>query len=249
MNYPDPFFWIAWIIGAFLIGSIPFGVILARAHGVDIRTVGSGNTGATNVGRALGRKWGFVCFLLDASKGAVPVLISGAIAGTLGAWPSELTPGAAWGWLAIGFAAMLGHIFSPILRLRGGKGVATAFGAFIVMWPLMSIPAIAASLVFLLAHKVTRYMSLASIVAAWSIPITALVMVFLDEGAQVAAVGPPLVAGIAIGGLVTIRHRGNIARILAGTEPKTGARDTMPRSQEPHEEEPSKTPTTSSDHR
>lgn len=249
MTNPDVIFWIAWILGAFLIGSIPFGVILARAHGVDIRTVGSGNTGATNVGRALGRGWGFVCFLLDASKGAVPVLVSGSIAGTLGAWPSELEPGAAWAWLAVGFAAILGHIFSPILRLRGGKGVATAFGAFISMWPLMTIPAVIGGAVFLITHQLSKYMSLASILAAWSVPATVIVIALIEGNGNLATVLAPLTAGIAIGCLVTVRHRKNITRIKAGTEPKTGTRDTMLRSQDSGENEPSTTSTTSTDRR
>ena len=241
MNNPDAIYWIAWIIAAFFIGSIPFGVIIARAHGVDIRTVGSGNTGATNVGRALGRTWGVICFLLDAAKGAVPVLVSGAIAGTLGAWPSELTPLAAWGWLAVGFAAILGHIFSPILRLRGGKGVATAFGAFVSMWPLMSIPALIGGVVFAIVHQLTRYMSLASIVAAWSVPVTVVLIVLIEGKGGFATVLAPLVAGVAIGCLVTVRHRKNIARIMRGTEPKTGGGDTMPRSPASGEDELSKT--------
>lgn len=248
MTSTDALIWLAWILGAFLIGSIPFGVIIARAHGIDIRSVGSGNTGATNVGRTLGLSWGIVCFILDAAKGATPVLVSGFVMGTLGARPEANDLYATSAWLAVGFAAILGHVFSLFLRLRGGKGVATAFGAFISMWPLMTIPTIVGGVVFFVVRKTTGYMSLASIIAAWSIPVAVIVIALIDGETGFESILPPLVAGAAIGCLVTVRHRSNIGRIMAGTEPRTGVLGTMQRSQDDGGTEPSTTSTTPSDH-
>ena len=248
MTSTDALIWLAWILGAFLIGSIPFGVIIARAHGVDIRSLGSGNTGATNVGRTLGLSWGIVCFILDAAKGATPVLVSGFVMGTLAARPEANDLYATSAWLAVGFAAILGHVFSLFLRLRGGKGVATAFGALISMWPLMTIPTIVGGVVFFVVRKTTGYMSLASIIAAWSIPVAVIVIALIDGETGFESILPPLVAGAAIGCLVTVRHRSNIGRIMAGTEPRTGVPDTMQRSQDDGGTEPSTTSTTPSDH-
>ena len=214
--------WIASIIIAFATGSIPFGVLIARAHGINLRDVGSGNTGATNVSRALGRGWGFGCFLLDAAKGAGPVLVSGFLGGTLGSSPAELDPGAEWGWILVGMAAMLGHIYSPFLRFKGGKGVATAFGAFGAMWPLMTLPIIAAGVAFLVVKLASGYMSLASILAGWAMPLAVVVIAVLEEGATIGTTVPPLLIGMVIASLVTWRHRSNIARLRAGTEPRSG---------------------------
>ena len=115
--------WIFSMVGAFLVGSLPFGVFIAKAHGINLREVGSGNTGATNVGRALGKKWGLVCFFLDAAKGAAPVLITGILGGTLGVGLDQQDPGTEWAWILVGLATMMGHIYSPFLLFKGGKGV------------------------------------------------------------------------------------------------------------------------------
>jgi glycerol-3-phosphate acyltransferase PlsY len=190
-----------------------------------------------------------VCFLLDAAKGATPVLLSGIVMGTLGARAESTGLLATSAWLAVGFAAILGHVFSIFLRLRGGKGVATAFGALISMWPLMTIPTIVGGAVFFSTRKVSGYMSLASIIGAWSIPVAVIVVALIDGETGYKSILPPLVAGTAIGCLVTVRHCSNIARIVAGTEPKAGVRDTMKRSQDAGGTEPSTTSTTHSDHR
>jgi len=243
---PADIFWIVWIVAAYLVGAIPFGVLIARMHGVDIRSVGSGNTGATNVGRTLGPFWGIACFFLDAGKGAAPVLVSGAVMGVLGSVPTASSTLASTAWLLVGFAAILGHVFSPFLRLRGGKGVATAFGALVAMWPLMTLPTIVGGIVFFIARKATGYMSLASIIAAWSIPLSVLVIASLASEGTISGAVPPFIAGLAIGCLVTVRHRSNIARIRAGTEPKAGVRDTIQGSQDAGGTESSKTSTTPS---
>ncbi|MCH2144599.1 MAG: glycerol-3-phosphate 1-O-acyltransferase PlsY [Phycisphaerales bacterium] len=216
--------WALQIAFAFVIGSLPFGVLIARAHGINLREVGSGNTGATNVGRALGRGWGLACFFLDAAKGAGPVVWSGFAAGTMGAALSAQEPGQAWGWVLVGLAAVLGHIYSPFLRFKGGKGVATACGAFAAMWPIMSVPVIVAFGVFILTRVTSGYVSLASVLAAWALPITVVVMALLGGETPIEAALPPLLVGSLIAVLVTWRHRSNIARIRAGTEPRSGRR-------------------------
>ena len=216
--------WIGSIVIAFAIGSIPFGVLIARAYGINLRDVGSGNTGATNVSRALGRGWGFGCFLLDAAKGAGPVLATGFLGGIIGVGPARMTPGEEWSWILVGLAAMLGHIYSPFLHFKGGKGVATAFGAFGAMWPLMTLPIIAGLVVFLLVRQFTGYISLASILAGWAMPVAAVVVALFEEGSTVGTTLPPLLVGTVIALLVTWRHRSNIARLRAGTEPRGGLR-------------------------
>ena len=214
--------WFLWCLIAFSFGSIPFGVVLAKLKKVDLRTVGSGNTGATNVGRALGRRWGLLCFVLDAAKGATPVILAGVLAGTLGEPAGALAPSAASGWLAVGVAAILGHVFSPFLNFKGGKGVATACGALLAMWPLMTIPVLVAAGVFLLMILTLRFMSLASMAAAIAIPSTTLILGLMDEGtqAQSGSVLPQTITGLVIAFMVVWRHRTNLARILDGSEPK-----------------------------
>jgi glycerol-3-phosphate acyltransferase PlsY len=214
--------WFLWCLIAFSFGSIPFGVVLAKLKKVDLRTVGSGNTGATNVGRALGRRWGLLCFVLDAAKGATPVILAGVLAGTLGEPAGALAPSAASGWLAVGVAAILGHVFSPFLNFKGGKGVATACGALLAMWPLMTIPVLVAAGVFLLMILTLRFMSLASMAAAIAIPSTTLILGLMDEGtqAQSGSVLPQTITGLVIAFMVVWRHRANLKRVLDGTEPK-----------------------------
>ncbi|MHC4711631.1 MAG: glycerol-3-phosphate acyltransferase [Planctomycetota bacterium] len=147
--------WIVCIVGAYLIGSIPFGVLIGRVRGVDILQHGSKNPGATNVARLLGRPLGAVCFVLDMGKGAGPVLVAGSIFNLLGRRPASLDPEVAvlsqtemWLWLAVACAAIAGHMCSPFLAFRGGKGVATGFGAMVAMWPVLTFPALGAIVVW-----------------------------------------------------------------------------------------------------
>lgn len=184
------------LICAYLLGSVPTGLLLARALGVNIRETGSGNIGATNVYRTMGRKVGILTLIGDCLKGLIPVLV----AKWLGL--PEL-------WIAaIGLAAFLGHVYSIFLRFKGGKGVATALGVFLGTSPLSVLIAV---VVFALVLYKWRYVSLASIVAAALIPV----IVWL-VGCQ-----PELaVMSLAIAGVVIFRHRENIARLRAGTESK-----------------------------
>lgn len=217
--------WPILLILAFACGSVPFGLLIARAKGIDIRAHGSGNIGATNVGRVLGRKWGFLCFGLDALKGSIPVLIAGSARGILGV-PSETIPSAElWLWLLTGVAALLGHIFSPWVKFKGGKGVATGFGAFVSMWTPLTLPAIAALVVWAIILKTTRIMSLASMIAAFVIPAAILIRALLaaDASAAIAASTPTLVVSGLIAVLIVVKHRSNIRRILRGEELKVKA--------------------------
>lgn len=212
------------IVLGFAAGSIPFGLILGRAKGIDIRAHGSKNIGATNVGRVLGRKYGFLCFALDALKGAVPVLA---------VWfvlvPAHLEQTNLVGMLMplVGIAAILGHVYSPWVGFRGGKGVATSFGALLAMWPLMTYPALGALVVWIIVLKLFRFVSLASMCAALSLPVLLAVRAFWITGGNsppADAVLPLLIAVTALAFLVIWKHRANIARLRAGTEPRVGTK-------------------------
>ena len=188
------------MVAAYLIGSIPFGVIVGRLRGFDPRAVGSGNIGMTNVARAGGSSAAALTFAGDVLKGAVPV----AAARALGFLPSELA------WIAL--AAFAGSIFSIFLRFSGGKGVSAALGVWVVLAPSALLFAMAAFAIVLVSFRI---ISLASIVAALAIPIAVL------------AVGGPrpyLVLALAISALVLVRHFENIQRLLSGAEPRLGER-------------------------
>ncbi|NBX25711.1 MAG: glycerol-3-phosphate 1-O-acyltransferase [Planctomycetes bacterium] len=216
--------WPTWIALAFLSGSIPFGVILAKAHGVDLRTVGSGNVGATNVGRALGRTWGFLCFALDAAKGAAPVIAAGMLAGPWARPVSTVPPGDFLGWIAVVFAALLGHVFSPWIGFKGGKGVATGFGAMVAMWPVLTFPTLLALATWIACMRFTRIVSLSSMVAAWSLPLWCGVLLPRPEATDPGSPWWPIGTTSLLAALVMATHRANIRRLLAGTEARVGTK-------------------------
>jgi glycerol-3-phosphate acyltransferase PlsY len=182
------------VAGAYLLGSIPTGLLLGKAYGVDVRKAGSGNIGATNLYRTVGRKVGVMTLVGDCLKGMLPVL-----AVKFSSLPTEY---AAW----VGLAAFCGHVFSVFLRFRGGKGVATALGVFLALSPLAVGVALG---VFVLLMLVWRYVSLGSISAAAVMPLA----VWLLGGGRVLIVVTMLIAAVVI-----IRHIENIRRLLAGTE-------------------------------
>jgi glycerol-3-phosphate acyltransferase PlsY len=195
---------IVWC-AAYLIGSIPFGWLIARARGVDIFKEGSGNIGATNIGRVLGKPLGLLVFLLDFAKGAGPVALATLAAERweLPLWPGTLEVGA-------GLAAFLGHCFPIYLRFRGGKGVATATGVVAVLVPL---PALAGLLTFVAVLTATRYVSLACLVAD-----VVLVGLHLVRPDAVPWTDPRTAFLLVATALVFLRHRGNISRLRAGAE-------------------------------
>lgn len=185
-----------FILGAYLVGAIPFGVLVARARGVDIMKVGSGNTGATNVWRTLGKGPGLVVFALDVAKGLIPA-----------AFATQHFGRADVG-LGMGLVAVLGHSFSPFLKFKGGKGIATGLGALIGSAPMVALCGFATFMVVLLA---TRYVSLGSMVAAASLLVWGWIF-----GSK-----PLVMAGLAvIATFVIVRHRPNIVRLREGTESK-----------------------------
>lgn len=198
---------------AYLLGSVPFGVLIASAYGKDLRSIGSGNIGATNVARALGKKWAYVCFVLDCLKGLVPMLIAKLII-------SELTVGALSLWLAVGCAAIMGHVFPIYLRFKGGKGVATSLGVVLGLYPYYTIPGVAALAIWVGTVLIWRYISLASITAAVAFPISLIVSIGLLGKWRFLQLWPLIVMALVMGLLVIVRHAENIKRLLEGSETK-----------------------------
>jgi glycerol-3-phosphate acyltransferase PlsY len=209
------------VVSAYLLGSIPFGIIIAKAHGKDLRAIGSGNIGATNVSRALGRRWAYFCFLLDVFKGLVPMLAVRALIEV-----SDPTPSLLFMWLAVGCAAILGHIFPIYLKFKGGKGVATSLGVALGLWPYYTICAAIAFVVWVIVVLVWRYVSLASIAASVIFPIVLFSGIVATPGWEFANLWPLIIAATAIPLMVVMRHRENIKRLLAGTESKVFKRQT-----------------------
>jgi len=212
------------IIGAYLLGSIPFGLLIAKAHGKDLRSIGSGNIGATNVSRALGRKWAYVCFVLDVLKGMVPMLAMLSFTRPLSNQSQTEKVILLWLWLAVGCGAILGHIFPIYLKFRGGKAVSTSFGVALGLWPYYTICALFAFAIWVVAVLIWRYVSLASIAASVTFPIVLILAIVLKPGWDFISLWPLLIAATAIPLMVIIRHRENIKRLLAGTESKIFSR-------------------------
>jgi glycerol-3-phosphate acyltransferase PlsY len=207
--------------GAFVIGGVPFGLLLARLKGLDIRTVGSGNMGAANVGRALGFRWGVAVFMLDMLKGLVPTLVAGRLllnsVGTNGVLAT--TP--LLGWMSIGIAAVLGHNYSVFLGFRGGKGVSTSLGITLGFFPDLTYAALLALAAWAVGLAVTRMTSVGALAGALLLPLFYW-MLTPAEGSVAAHRWPFFALTSLIALLVVVRHRSNIQRILAGTENRVG---------------------------
>jgi len=199
------------IVAAYLLGSIPTGYLLMRfVRKQDIRTIGSGNIGATNVLRSGAKGLGAATFLFDVLKGALAVLLGARLA-TVGFPPIPLHNAEALAALC----AVLGHMFPIWLNLRGGKGVATAFGVFLVLAPYAALGALA---VFAVVFALGRYVSLASILAAAAFPLFAYLTAPWARNYLILAI-----IGI-VSGLVLVKHRQNIERLMAGTEYRFGGK-------------------------
>jgi len=184
------------VIAAYLLGSVPTGLLLGKAFGVDIRTTGSGNIGATNVYRTLGRNVGVMTLACDCLKGLIPVLAARCF-GLPDIWVA-----------AAGFAAFFGHVYTVFLGFKGGKGVATALGVFLGISPLAVLVAVG---VFAIVIGQWRYVSLASISAAAAMP---LIVAFIDRRPLI------IIMTLLIAALVIWNHRENLGRLKAGTENK-----------------------------
>lgn len=222
--------WLLAFAASFLFGSFPTGYMIGRARGVDIRKLGSGNIGATNVGRVFGKRAWLLCFSGDFLKGFVPVLGTGILAGLAGKWSPP--PDQAAFWCCVLAGAILGHMFTPWLGFQGGKGVATALGCLLGFFPLITFAGLAALVLFIVILKTTRYVSLASICATACVPLFILVQTGVTlwlrppamEIARATSAGFLLAGFTAVIAAIMIwRHRGNIARLRAGTEPKVGS--------------------------
>lgn len=199
------------VIVAYLLGSIPFGYLMVRLRGGgDVREIGSGGTGATNVSRRAGKVAGLLTLILDAAKGALAVLVAGvALSG------QRATINVRWVVAATAVAAIVGHIFPVWLKFRGGKGVATAAGALFMIAPFALL---CAGIVFVIVAAITRYVSLASLAAAVLIPFFLWLQKWLIQPA--ADIRPPLTAAVIGALLIIFAHRGNIRRLVSGTESK-----------------------------
>ncbi len=215
----DSAVWCLWLAGSYLVGSVPFGLLIGYTRGVDIRQSGSGNVGATNAGRVLGRKWGLICFVLDVLKGLGPTLAYGLCSGLAGTRPVGGGAPAVLGWLIVSTAAVFGHVFPVWLKFKGGKGVATGLGVLLGFWPVLTIPGLLAGVVWLVLVKATGYVSLASVVAACSLPAMAIISGLCWQRG-VAETATYAGVGLVLALLIVVRHRGNIQRLRAGTEPK-----------------------------
>lgn len=195
--WPD----VLYIVAAFLSGSVPWSWILGKFRGIDIRSKGSGNTGATNLFRICGKVAGISGLLLDTLKGALPVLAA------KHGIPGILPPIGDWALALTGIFAVLGHVFSPWLGFRGGKGVATTLGVLLILSPLTTASALA---VFVLVLSVTRYVSLGSISAAAAV----IPFVFIFEPGRL----PVQIIICFVAALVIVRHKSNIVKLLHGKE-------------------------------
>ena len=208
---------------AYLLGSIPFGYLIVRAtQGADVRETGSGGTGATNVSRRAGKAAGVLTLILDALKGAAAVMVAKLVlgfpvlasAGTANPIDAHSAP-AYWIFAAAGIAALVGHIFPAWLKFRGGKGVATGVGVFLMLAPIAVGLAL---IVFVVVVVFTRYVSLGSIIGALSIP--AFVAVQHEFIRPVPFFMIILIAAIICASLIVFAHRQNISRLMSGTESK-----------------------------
>src|SRR5215211_4830566 len=199
----------AVLIASYLLGSIPFGYLAGRLAGIDIRQAGSGNIGATNVVRVLGRRFGYPVFTLDVLKGFGPVKIAVLMAPGR---PPEWNSAEIFGILAA-ISSVLGHLYPPWLNFKGGKGVATAAGA---LWALTPVATLIGVTIWIIVFWLTRYVSLASITAAVVLPIVIFVIRSHDQNNE----KPLVYASACVAALVVWRHRSNLSRLMRGTEPR-----------------------------
>lgn len=194
---------------SYLLGSIPAGYIAGRIAGIDIRHAGSGNIGATNVTRVLGKRYGYPVFIVDFLKGLMAVSMSILIekrAQPVSA-PTELLG------IVAAISTVIGHAFPVWLSFKGGKGVATSMGALFGLMPFMALIGIA---VWVITFEVTRYVSVASMTAALAVPISILILMPLKQTGGAVL----LYFSICLAALVIFRHRSNLSRLVRGTEPR-----------------------------
>ncbi len=194
---------VLWYAGAYLLGAVPTSLVVARLFGgLDLRAVGSGNLGATNLFRAMGWKAAVPVGLFDLLKGTAPVLLAHGAGGPT------------WFPLAVGLAAVVGHVFSPFVGFRGGKGVATAAGVFLALAPWALLIALA---IWLVVVRLTGYVSLGSMLGAAVFAVSVPLL-------HARAPGSTLIAAALVCAFILFTHRANIRRLIAGTESRFGRR-------------------------
>jgi acyl phosphate:glycerol-3-phosphate acyltransferase len=230
---------------AFFAGSIPFGLWISKTAGIDIRQHGSGNIGATNVARVCGARLGLLCFALDMLKGFLPVFYAGlyldVVPGLLFARPIQPAH-EAWIWMIFMALPILGHMYSPWVGFKGGKGVATGLGALLGVFPYLTIPAIGTAIVWAAIVFLSRYVSLASVAAAITLPLLVVIWAWISVAAT--DVGPPrarlpmalrlqgpglipfYIVTSVMAAIVVWKHRSNVGRLLSGKERRLGQRVT-----------------------
>jgi len=199
-----------WWIASYVAGSLPMGLLVGRLRGVDLRAAGSGNIGATNAGRVLGKPWFHVVFALDFLKSFVPTLLALRRDPAPGGVDAPLLA------LGCGVAAVVGHVFPVFLGFKGGKGVASAAGVF---FALAWAPALCAFTAWLVVYKTTRWVSLASLAAAVVLPLACWL---LPRLAPIVVARETRWAALVVGALILVRHKSNIGRLLRGEEPRAG---------------------------
>jgi glycerol-3-phosphate acyltransferase PlsY len=214
MPNPGPFDLLWILLFAYVAGATPFGYLVAKTKGVDIRQHGSGNIGATNVIRVLGKKIGIPVFILDVLKGLLPVV-------AVRLWCSRAGLDPTWPMLLAALGSVLGHNFTFWLGFKGGKGVATSAGVLLAVLPVALGIAV---LLWLICFYATRYVAVASIVAGISLPLTVLVQRALTGGPSLPLLGFATLIGL----LAVWRHRSNIRRLREGTENRFAARSHRP---------------------
>jgi len=224
------------VIGCYCFGSIPFGLLVGWLKGVDIRKHGSGNIGATNAGRVLGRGYGILVFVLDVGKGLAPVGFASFLLRHAdeqlpdGGLPSALIPASGGGstaclvLVALAAACVLGHMFPVYLKFKGGKGVATSLGVLLGIYPYYTAAGLITLGLWVLVTLATRYVSVGSVAAAVAFPIIFAVTAYARSEAWGGArqLWPLHLFGIVIAVLVVYRHRGNLRRLMEGVEPRIG---------------------------
>lgn len=191
-----------FVIISYLLGSLPNGLYVANLKGIDIRNEGSKNTGATNVFRVMGAKFGILVLILDALKGFIPLFI----AEKFGVTGNSL--------VLIGITAVIGHTFSPFLNFKGGKGVATSLGIFLYLAP---IPMLITLLMFFVVVGITKYVSLGSVLASVMLP---LLILFIPVNEKLGNKAIVFIISALLGSYIIYKHRANIQRLKNGTENK-----------------------------
>ena len=197
------------LVGSYLLGSIPFGYLAGRLVGIDIRQAGSGNVGATNVVRVLGKRYGYPVFALDVLKGFGAVKIAMLVApGRSPAWNSPEIFG-----ILAAISSVLGHLYPPWLTFKGGKGVATSAGALLALTPVATLIGV---VIWIIVFWLTRYVSLASITAAVVLPVIILLVSSDDQNKR----KPLFYSSACVAAVIIWRHRSNLCRLMRGTEPR-----------------------------